>query len=110
MGADGTGVIAGGAGGLRLRDDTANAVRPRTIPSRASARISSNVIHGIGGAGFFTMTRVNGVDLVAVPFEPTIESGYVPLAASAPTLILIIELAVLPTGGLGAGGVKVTVT
>jgi len=37
-------------------------------------------------------------------------SEYVPLTASGPTQNLIIELAVLPGKGWGAGGVKVTVT
>jgi hypothetical protein len=56
------------------------------------------------------MVRVNGVDLVKVAFLPVMISGYVPLTASGPTLNLIIELAVLPGKGLGAGGLNVTVT
>lgn len=56
------------------------------------------------------MVRVNGVDRVAVPFEPTMFSGYVPLIAFPPTVILITEFAMPPDGGFGAGGVNVTVT
>jgi hypothetical protein len=56
------------------------------------------------------MMSVKGVDLVAVPFEPTMVSGYVALTASAPTVILIIESAVPAAGGFGAEGVKLTVT
>jgi hypothetical protein len=72
--------------------------------------MNSIVSKGIPGAGFFTITRVNGADLVVVPFEPTIVRGYVPLTASAPTLILIIELAVPPVRGFGAEGANVAVT
>ena len=75
-----------------------------------------SVHQGIGGVGGLTMMRVKGVVLVHfvagthVPFVPTIVRGNVPLAAFAPTLIFITEFAVSPGGGLGAGGVNVTVT
>jgi len=64
-------------GGLRRRDDAANAKRPRAIPNPAISRRNSSVARGIGiaGASVFTMVRVNGVDLVAVPFEPVMMSG-----------------------------------
>ena len=72
--------------------------------------MSKSVQMGNSGTGFFTMMSVNGVDLVSVPLVPTMMSGYVPLMALPPTLILIIELAVPPAGGFGEGGVKVAVT
>jgi hypothetical protein len=56
------------------------------------------------------MVSVNGANLVFVPLVPLMVSGYVPLTALAPTLILIIELALPPAGGFGAGGVNVAVT
>jgi len=92
------------------------AMRPSMTPSIAASRRSSRASRGRGGTGFFVIVRLNGVDLmhllagVHVPLEPVMVRAYVPLGAFAPTLILIIEFAVLPAGGLTEGGENVAVT
>lgn len=56
------------------------------------------------------MMRVNGADLVLVPFEPVTVRAYVPFGAFHPTWILIVELAVSPGGALGDGGANSAAT